>query len=61
MFSRFSVGGVDPVSSILKRSQKVVGVSESTWITVVSGTDEDSLYGSPEFLLPSKQKKKNKT
>ena len=29
MFSRFSVGGVDPVSSILKRSQKVVGVSLS--------------------------------
>lgn len=29
MFSCFSVGGVDPVSSILKRSQKVVGVSLS--------------------------------
>lgn len=44
MFSHFSVGVVDPVSLLLEVSQKVgVCFSESTWVAVNSGTNEDKV------------------
>lgn len=45
MFSHFTVGGVDPVSSMLEVSQKGgVCLSESTWVaTVNSGANEDKV------------------
>lgn len=56
MFSRFSVGGVDPVSSILKRSQKVVGVS----LSPLNGTEEDKVCMAAPYSS-YRQNKKRKT
>lgn len=44
IFSQFSVGVVDPDSSILEGSQQVVCLSESTGVaTVNSGANEDKV------------------